>query len=269
VTDGAVRICEVEFSTWSPSLPGRSRDAGENGNLNSSLLAEAQTDLATLVHFRHLHRRAGSALLPPDITPAPPGSTDSPSQVDRGGSRLGRLVDAYDRRRGGRSVVLGWLVTRLLILLILAAAERFVVGDVFYYWRKLNALSDVGLAQTLNEYPTPVTWILWLPYGVTGGSRVGYLVAFIVFMMALDAAFTWMLWRQERRHDAAIDFWLVFVLLIGPLSYLRFDVLPAVLAGGALLAARRSRPSWRAVRAGRDPPGASSASGSVWPWSAC
>ena len=48
------------------------------------------------------------------------------------------------------------------------------------------------------------------------------------------------LWRATgRRHDSAIDFWLIFVPLIGPLAYLRFDMLPAVLAGGALLAARR------------------------------
>ena len=37
-----------------------------------------------------------------------------------------------------------------------------------------------------------------------------------------------------------MDFWLLFVFLIGALSYLRFDMLPAVLAGGALLAARRT-----------------------------
>jgi hypothetical protein len=85
-----------------------------------------------------------------------------------------------------------------------------------------------------------VAWILWLPYGIAGGSRVGYLIAFIVFMLALDAAFTWALWRAAgRRHDQAIDFWLLFVFLVGALSYLRFDILPAVLAGGALLAARR------------------------------
>jgi Glycosyltransferase family 87 len=151
-----------------------------------------------------------------------------------------RLLDWYDARRGARSVLLSWLITRALILGVLALAERFVVGDVFYYWRKLAALSDVGLAHTLNEYPTPVTWILALPYGVTAGSRVGYLVAFIAFMLALDAAFSYALWRTAgRRHDQSIDFWLVFVLLIGPLSYLRFDILPAVLAGGALLAARR------------------------------
>ena len=43
---------------------------------------------------------------------------------------------------------------------------------------------------------------------------------------------------RDCRHDAAVDFWLLFVFLVGPLSYVRFDMIPAVLAGGALLAAR-------------------------------
>jgi hypothetical protein len=137
-------------------------------------------------------------------------------------------------------IVIGWLATRLLILVILAGFERFVVGDVFYYHRKINALFTAGLDRTLYEYPTPVVWILWLPYGASFGSRVGYLVAFIVLMLALDAVFCYTLWRSTgRRHDSAIDFWLIFAPLIGPLSYLRFDMLPAVLAGGALLATRR------------------------------
>ncbi|CAA9420089.1 MAG: FIG00945196: hypothetical protein [uncultured Propionibacteriaceae bacterium] len=150
------------------------------------------------------------------------------------------MINWYDRRRSGRVVIGAWIVSRLLVLLVLATLERFVVGDVFYYWRKIEAMFDVGLAKTLNEYPTPVSWLLWLPYAVTGGSRIGYLIAFVALMMALDAVFTFALWRSNgRRHDTSIDFWLVFVLLIGPLSYLRFDILPAVLAGGALLAARR------------------------------
>jgi len=135
--------------------------------------------------------------------------------------------------------VIGWLITRVLMLVILASFESFVVGDVYYYHRKINALFSAGLDRTLYEYPTPVVWILWLPYGASLGNRVGYLVAFIIFMLALDALFTYALWRSAgRRHDTAIDFWLIFVPLIGPLSYLRFDMLPAVLAGGALLAAR-------------------------------
>ena len=153
---------------------------------------------------------------------------------------MSRLAAWYDAHRGPRTIVIGWLSTRLLILVILAAFERFVVGDVFYYYRKINALFTAGLDRTLYEYPTPVVWILWLPYGASFGSRVGYLVAFVVFMLALDAVFCSALWRASgRRHDSAVDFWLIFVPLIGPLAYLRFDMLPAVLAGGALLAARR------------------------------
>ena len=152
---------------------------------------------------------------------------------------MSRLVTWYDARRGPRMIVIGWLITRVLMLGILAGFERFVVGDVFYYHRKINALFTAGLDRTLYEYPTPVVWILALPYGAAFGSRVGYLIAFIVLMLALDAVFTYALWRStRRRHDTSIDFWLIFVLLIGPLSYLRFDMLPAVLAGGALLAAR-------------------------------
>jgi hypothetical protein len=153
---------------------------------------------------------------------------------------VSRLAAWYDAHRGPRTIVIGWLSTRLLMLVILAAFERFVVGDVFYYYRKINALFTAGLDRTLYEYPTPVVWILWLPYGASFGSRVGYLVAFVVFMLALDAVFCSALWRASgRRHDSAVDFWLIFVPLIGPLAYLRFDMLPAVLAGGALLAARR------------------------------
>ena len=153
---------------------------------------------------------------------------------------MSRLVAWYDAHRGSRAIVFVWLATRLLILLVLAAFERFVVGDVFYYHRKINALFTAGLDRTLFEYPTPVVWILWLPYGASLGSRVGYLIAFVVLMLALDALFTYALWRSTgRRHDTSIDFWLIFVPLIGPLAYLRFDMLPAVLAGGALLAARR------------------------------
>jgi len=153
---------------------------------------------------------------------------------------MSRLIAWYDGRRGPRMIAIVWLITRLLMLVILASFERFVVGDVYYYHRKISGMFTAGLDQTLFEYPTPVVWILSLPYGASLGNRVGYLVAFVIFMLVLDAVFSYALRRSsQRRHDTAIDFWLIFVPLIGPLSYLRFDMLPAVLAGGALLAARR------------------------------
>ena len=164
--------------------------------------------------------------------------TESPEEQPR--SRLRRIGGWYDRRRGARAIVVGWLVNRTLILLLLAAIERYIAGDVFYYWRKLGQLSEAGLDQTLVEYPTPVVWILQLPYFATGGLRTGYLIGFVVFMVLLDAVFTYTLYRAAgRRHDRSVDFWLLFVFLLGALVYLRFDMLPAVLAGGALLAARR------------------------------
>ena len=143
------------------------------------------------------------------------------------------------RRDGALSVVGLWVVTRALSMLVLATAERLVVGDVFYYWRKISALGEAGLPGTLREYPTPVVWFLSLPQ-VAGGSRTGYLVGFVVLMLALDAVLTYALWRAAgRRRDRALDFWILYVFLVGPLCYTRFDMVPAVLAGGALLAARR------------------------------
>ena len=151
-----------------------------------------------------------------------------------------RLRAWYDRFQGGRAVVLAWLVTRLLMFALAALAERSVMDDVFHYHRSISALTSLGLGKILNEYPTPVVWILWLPYGATDGTPNGYLTVFVIFMIALDAGFAWALWRAAgRRRDSASDFWLFFVFLIGPLCYVRFDMLPAVLAGGALLAARR------------------------------
>ena len=162
----------------------------------------------------------------------------SPRSAPPPAARSG-LIGWWDARRGGKTVVLAWLVTRLLMLGILAAFESFIVGDVYYYHRKIVGLFEVGLPGTLMEYPTPVVWILTLPYGLGLGNGPAYLVAFMVFMLALDAVFTYAVWRSGgRRHDAAVDFWLLFVFLVGPLSYVRFDMIPAVLAGGALLAAR-------------------------------
>lgn len=162
----------------------------------------------------------------------------SPRPASSPAARSG-LIGWWDARRGGVTVILAWLVTRALMFAILAAFESFIVGDVYYYHRKITGLFEVGLPGTLMEYPTPVVWILTLPYAVGLGDETAYLVAFMVFMLVLDAAFTYAVWRSGgRRHDAAVDFWLLFVFLVGPLSYVRFDMIPAVLAGGALLAAR-------------------------------
>ncbi len=145
-----------------------------------------------------------------------------------------------DERGGARAVIGLWVLTRALAVVVLATGERIVLGDVFYYWRRISTLVEAGLPGTLREYPTPVVWFLSLPQIAGGGSRTGYLVAFVLLMLALDGVLTYLLWRGAgRRHDLAVDFWIAYVFLVGPLCYTRFDMVPAVLAGGALLAARR------------------------------
>ncbi len=152
--------------------------------------------------------------------------------------------------RGGSGIVWRWVISRVLMLALMLLAERVALGDPTYYWRKIHAWSEVGLAQTLNEYPTPVVWLLSIPYALGAGTRLGYRIAFVAVMMILDGAFTALLWRQNgRRRDAATDFWLLFIFLIGPITYLRFDLVPAVLAGAALLFVRR-RPGLAGVLVG-------------------
>ena len=56
-------------------------------------------------------------------------------------SRLGRARAWYDATPYAASIVLGWLITRVLSLLLLATkAERFLAADGYYY-RKVRALS--------------------------------------------------------------------------------------------------------------------------------
>ena len=132
---------------------------------------------------------------------------------------------------------LAWIVSRaLMMLLIITPAENWAHNDPFYYEEKLRALADGGIGSVMLEYPVPAVWALQLPDLLSFGSPQLYALGFVVLMAALDAGFTWLLWRASgRRRSAAIDFWLVFALVLGPLCWLRFDMLPAVLVGGALI----------------------------------
>lgn len=133
-----------------------------------------------------------------------------------------------------------WLGSRFTVLWVWLNAEYIATGDVGYYFGKIANLGRVGLDQTFLEYPTPVTWILSIPYLLSGGNQSGYIVGYVGFMIIIDAAFTTALWRAAGdRPTRAVYFWLIFIVCVGPLAYLRFDLIPAVLAGGALLALRR------------------------------
>jgi hypothetical protein len=143
---------------------------------------------------------------------------------------------------GRRSIALRWLLSRALVLSILVfAREDGVSGDVQYYSTSLHQLfKGAGLGNTLQEYPLPVFLVI-LPQFLLGfTNQVAFIILFALSMLAVDATFTGMLWRGDgRRRGDAVNLWLWFVPALGPLAYFRFDLVPAVLAGGAVLAAIR------------------------------
>ncbi len=146
----------------------------------------------------------------------------------------------FSRIRSGGQVALLWLVSRLVMGLIYATPfESYIAGDPYYYFNRLAEMAEVGLGLTMREYPVPAVWLLQLPGLVSAGNLAGYVVAFALFMLLLDALFTLALWRSAgRRRSAGLDLWLVIIFAVGPLSYFRFDMIPAVLLGGALLFSR-------------------------------
>ena len=144
--------------------------------------------------------------------------------------------------QGRYSIAMRWLLSRALTLSILVFGhESDVTGDVKYYARSLHQLFEGGgLRNTLQEYPLPVFLVI-LPQFLLGFlNEVAFSILFALSMLVVDAVFTGFLWRGDgRRRGDATNLWLWFVPAIGPLAYFRFDLVPAVLAGGAVLAAIR------------------------------
>jgi Glycosyltransferase family 87 len=144
-----------------------------------------------------------------------------------------------------RSVVWQWLLTRAALFSLLVVVEGTMTGDVAYYARSLQSLlHGGGIRATLQEYPIPVLGIMLPQYLVGAMNQTAFTILFAVSMLAVDALFTRMLWRAAgRRMSRAVSFWIWFVAVLGPIAYFRFDIVPAALAGVALLAAVR-RPAW-------------------------
>lgn len=132
-----------------------------------------------------------------------------------------------------------WVLTRLATLLVTFGVSRAISGDVSYYAQSLlNLFSGLGVNQTLPEYPVPVLGILVPEFMFAAGNATAFAVVFVGSMLILDATFTALLWHVSgHRRSTAVTFWLWFVPAVGPLSYFRFDLVPAVLVGAAVLAA--------------------------------
>ncbi|HEU4513347.1 MAG TPA: glycosyltransferase 87 family protein [Nocardioidaceae bacterium] len=142
------------------------------------------------------------------------------------------------RRYWPVAFVLAWLAGRALVVWLLNGRHDWVDGDLRYFAHSLTALPDTGLAHTLVEYPLPGVLVVAGPWLLAElvGIPDRYSEAVLVLSLLGDAAFTVLLARMARPgRKAALVVWLLAVPLLGATTYARFDLVPGLLAGAALL----------------------------------
>jgi Glycosyltransferase family 87 len=153
-----------------------------------------------------------------------------------------------------------WIVTRAFIVVQIgfwkdAGAEY---QDVNTYEGWSNWLASTGLMpqEETWQYPPGAAYLFLIP-------RLGpldYKPSFVVLMVIVDLVGFWLmtvLARRERR-DTGVWIWLLAMPLLFAFPVLRFDLVPTVIAIGALLVLHR-RPAWFGALVGLG------ASIKVWP----
>jgi hypothetical protein len=113
-----------------------------------------------------------------------------------------------------------WLGTRALMLWLYVDRFQYIAGDVAYYFNFMSE-SDVGM---LREYPLPVVWFLRLVYLIAGGEFTAFKMVFALAMTAFDVAAIVVL---ARRSKLAAGYWVLFTAAIGPILWVRFDIMVA------------------------------------------
>jgi hypothetical protein len=128
-----------------------------------------------------------------------------------------------------------WLLSRAVPVLLLLGPYSRVGGDVSYFDASLAAAGHTGLAGTLVEYPLPAVGVLALPWLLAAASGLPYAVPLITAAAVTDLTFAVLLLRASPGWWPATT-WVVGVPLLGvTTAFARFDLVPGVLAGAALL----------------------------------
>lgn len=139
-----------------------------------------------------------------------------------------------------------WALTRALVVYWLLSPEHAARGDIFYYQHSLDALGENGVQGTLAEYPVPAFVLLAVPYLILDlvHFTIAYPVVIVSAAILTDLFFLRFLvgsrrWRPDQpawmRITAAEWMWLLAAPALGATTYARFDLIPGVLVGLALL----------------------------------
>ncbi|MBK8464171.1 MAG: hypothetical protein IPL36_14495 [Nigerium sp.] len=136
-------------------------------------------------------------------------------------------------------------VATLWVVMKLVTVWAWVIGpgeygDTYYYFLEAQKASGVGgVGQVMREYPTPAALLLLMPYALGADDYATYRFAIVAMTSLADAAFVVLLGRCLG--PVPVLAWIAITTSLGQLGLLRFDMLPAVVAGSAVLLAMGGR----------------------------
>lgn len=135
------------------------------------------------------------------------------------------------------AVAVTWLALKMVSIWAWVILPR-EYGDTYYYFltaEEALRAGGGGLRAAFTEYPTPAGLLLLAPYALGFDDYTSYRTVVIVVTSMADAAFALLLGR--RLGPVPVLGWLALTTVLGQVALLRFDMLPAVAAGAAVLLA--------------------------------
>ena len=133
-------------------------------------------------------------------------------------------------------LAVAWVLTRVGVVWLLLGPHEWVNGDGAYFQISLDALRAQGIGHTLVEYPVPAVAVLAVPWLLAGLTGIAFTHLLTAAAVLTDLAFAALLrFGSGPRWGLPSLAWLLGVPLLGATAFARFDLVPGVLAGAALL----------------------------------
>lgn len=137
------------------------------------------------------------------------------------------------------AVLAAWLVVKVVSAWWWVLRPDEVSDTAYYFSAAQSATAGAGIENTLREYPTPAALLLTAPVALGVDDVSTYRNVVLIGMAVADLAFTLLVIR--RAGVGAGLAWIAVTAAMGSMPLLRFDILPAVVAGAAVLAIAQDR----------------------------
>src|SRR5688572_23170696 len=193
------------------------------------------------------------------MEPVQPGSEPVTPWIRRRFKRLSSALERISCPPFSSTAQLGWLVvvflaSRLIGAILAGSPEVYtpsllpVTMDPQLYREWATQIIDLGMtpyAEIRMEYPPGALPFILLPNLVAHSQP--YLLGFVAEMMLVDALGLFGLMILARRWGSPLGpwLWVLALPLLGPLSWVRLDIVPAVATIWAIVAADAGR--WATV----------------------